>query len=69
MASAKSTGMDVNSDFTPKDTITSSWPIEYCLSSCKNSELFLTVGSFKVAEARLKQDVLIQHKLDCLYCL
>ena len=45
MASAKSTGMDVNSDFTPKDTITSSWPIEYCLSSCKNSELFLTVGS------------------------
>lgn len=63
MASAKSTGMDVNSDFTPKDTITSSWPIEYFLNRAK----IQTVGSFKV-ETRLKQDVWIQHKLDCLYC-
>ena len=46
MASAKSTGMEVNSGFTSNDTITSSLAIEYCLSSCTNSELFLTVKVF-----------------------
>ena len=36
----------MNSDFTSNNTITSSLATEYCLSSCMNSDLFLTVKVF-----------------------
>ena len=54
MVSAKSTGMEVNNDFTTNGTIISSSAIEYCLSSWTNSELFLTVQEFFRSGAKIE---------------
>ena len=43
---AKSTGMEVNRDFTSKETMTSSLEIEYCFICRVKTELFWTVKVF-----------------------
>ena len=49
---AKSTGMEVNRDFTSKDTMTSSLEIEYCFICCVKTELFWTVKVFFLTSDR-----------------